>query len=319
MTVTLDFAGKVAIVTGAGRGLGREYALALAARGVRVLVNDRGGSASGDGSSTTPADSVVDRIRAAGGEAAADSGDVVSEHADIVAAAHERWGRLDILVNNAGISGGGLLHEIDQADFDRVFDTHFRGTLGMLRSAWPLLADGGGRVVNTSSSSVFGMGGTSQYISAKAAIIGLTRAAAQEGEAVGVAVNAIMPTAYTRLTDQIPDEAFRDVLRSTFRPELVAPFVTWLCHDSATVTGELFAVAGGRVARVFLGEAPGVVLEEPTPEDYAGRLGRLMSVDGFTIPENAMAEAVATFAALAAPTDGVQGVDGSGWAPRTDA
>jgi NAD(P)-dependent dehydrogenase (short-subunit alcohol dehydrogenase family) len=315
----LRFDGKVAIVTGAGHGLGKGYAQLLAARGARVLVNDAGVTTQGLASDESPAEEVVREIVAAGGEAAADAHSVVDAGAAIVEHALDAFGRVDVVVNNAGIAGGGGVDEIAPEDFERVFSTHFDGTLAVTRAAWRhLLAAGSGRVVNTSSASVFGGPGITHYISAKAAVFGLTRALAHEGREHGVHVNAVMPTAYTRLTAQIPDEAFLSLLSSTFPPESSAPFVAFLCHERNPFTGETFAVGGGRAARVFLAEAPGVVVRDATPEAYAARADDLLAIDGFTVPAGMIEDVIFQVEQLGAATDAARS-DASTWSGQGSA
>jgi NAD(P)-dependent dehydrogenase (short-subunit alcohol dehydrogenase family) len=189
------------------------------------------------------------------------------------------------VVNNAGISGGGPFVTITKAEFDLMLATHLGGTVDVTRAAWPhLVAAGTGRIVNTSSPAMFGGAGTSHYITAKAALFGLTRALAREGAPVGIHANAIMPTAYTRLTAQIPEDDFRNFLVDFYPPEAVAPFVAWLAHDGTDVNGEAFSVGGGRAARVFLGEAEGVTVEDATPEAWAARAADLLTIGDYGVP-----------------------------------
>ena len=290
----LRYDGKVAVITGAGRGLGRAYALLLASRGAKVLVNDAGVVIQSNDDRADPAAAVVAEINAAGGTAVADEHDVVREGAAVIEHAVDELGGVDIVINNAGFAGGGTFADLDEAGFDRVFDVHIRGTRAITKAAWPhLVASGSGRVVNTSSGSVFGGGGTSAYITGKCAVFGLTRALAPEGKPFGINVNSIMPCAFTRLTALIPDDTFRQFLDDHFQPELIAPFVAWLSHESTAVTGECFSVGGGRAARVFLAEAPGVWLAEGgTPEAWTGHVDALFDVEGFGIPPNMIDEVV---------------------------
>lgn len=285
----IDFSGKVAIVTGAARGLGRAYAELLARRGARVLVNDFGGGVDGSGGSATPADEVVASINAAGGAAVAHGGSVIDHSAEIVAAALDRFGRLDILVNNAGISGGGWFHEMPEADWRRMLDTHLEGTVRMARAAWPhLAASGAGRIVNSSSTASLGAPFTSHYSTAKSAMIGLTRSLAFEGQASGLLVNAVMPSAYTRLTAQIPDETLRSYLEEHFTPERVAAFVVWLL--SSDITGALFSVGGGHAARIFTAVNEGAKVAEDTPEAWAAVSGQVLAEEGITLPASMLEE-----------------------------
>jgi len=289
----IRFDERVAIVTGAGGGLGREYALLLSQRGAKVLVNDFGGSPDGSGGSAAPAQSVVSEIEKAGGVAAASAETVDTPEGGraIVEQALDLWGRVDVLVNNAGIAGGGPFHEIPAEEVSKMIGVHVEGAFNVGRAAWPaMLARGYGRVVNTSSSSVFGTPWTSHYMTAKAGIIGFTRALAQEGAPIGIKANAIMPTAYSRLTAMLPAEDFKAWLREHYGPERVAPFVAWLAHEGIPCTGEVFTVGGGRAARVFLGVVPGHTASPPTPEAYRDHFDEVMSPEGYEIPADTMQE-----------------------------
>jgi NAD(P)-dependent dehydrogenase (short-subunit alcohol dehydrogenase family) len=252
--------GKVAIVTGAGRGIGREHALALAAVGARVVVNDLGGSLSGEGTDSTPAQSVVNEIVAAGGEAVASSDDVsdfaAAEH--MIGRAVDRYGRLDILVNNAGILRDRMLVNMTEDEWDAVIAVHLKGHFGPTRHAaayWREQSKAGeevrGRVINTSSpSGVFGNVGQANYGAAKAAIAGFTLIAAQELQRYGVTVNCIAPNARTRMTEETfgdlpePEEGQFDPLD----PGNMSPLVVALSADDAQdITGQCFFVWGGSV------------------------------------------------------------------------
>jgi NAD(P)-dependent dehydrogenase (short-subunit alcohol dehydrogenase family) len=252
--------GKVAIVTGAGRGIGREHALALAAAGARVVVNDLGGSLSGEGTDSTPAQSVVNEIVAAGGEAVASYDDVsdfaAAEH--MIGRAVDRYGRLDILVNNAGILRDRMLVNMTEDEWDAVIAVHLKGHFGPTRHAaayWREQSKAGeevrGRVINTSSpSGVFGNVGQANYGAAKAAIAGFTLIAAQELQRYGVTVNCIAPNARTRMTEETfgdlpaPEEGQFDPLD----PGNMSPLVVALSADDAQdITGQCFFVWGGSV------------------------------------------------------------------------
>ncbi len=284
------FDGQVAVVTGAGGGLGRTHALLLAAEGARVVVNDYGGDSHGTPGTSAMADAVVEEIRAAGGEAVADAHDVAIEGAAVVQTAIEAFGAVHVVVNNAGIAGGGAIDAIPPADFDRMLAIHLGGTLAVIRAAWPLLREQGyGRVVNTSSASVFGIPYTSAYITAKAAIFGLTRAIAYEGRDHDIKVNAIMPSAYSRLTAQ--SEEYAAIMQAGFPPEKVSPFVGALASADVPVTGETFVVGGGRAARVVLGTVPGLIGIESV-DDALARFGEAMDSSEISVPEHATAEVI---------------------------
>jgi NAD(P)-dependent dehydrogenase (short-subunit alcohol dehydrogenase family) len=286
------YAGRVAIVTGGGGGLGREYAQLIAAGGGRVVVNDLGGDHRGGRTgSAGPAEAVAAEIRAAGGDAVADTSDVVAQPGAVVGTALDAWGRLDLVVNNAGIAGGGAIDEIPPEDFDRMIDVHYRGTVAVCRAAWPVLRDGGyGRIVNTSSGSTMGLPGSSAYISAKAAVMGLTRALAFDGAPYGIKVNAVMPIALTRLTRQIPSARFREFLDAHFPPAAVAPFVGALLSEEVPCSGETFSVGGGIAARVALATVPGFVAAEPQVESYLDNFDRVMATDEMWVPAGSMDE-----------------------------
>lgn len=258
----MSVAGDVVAVTGAGSGLGRAYALLLGAEGARVVVNDVRG-----------AEEVVAAITAAGGEAVADTSDVASAGAGVVDAAVRAFGRLDAVINNAGISGGGAFPEVE---FDRLLDVHLGGTVAVCKAAWPMLAEGGGgRIVNTSSGSIFGMAGTAAYVTAKAAIFGLTRALGSEGRRAGIKVNAVMPTAMTPMTRVSDDLA---PLLDVYPPEAAAPFVVALASSAVPVSGETFTVGGGSAARVVLGRVPGIT-GISSVADCLARFGDVMEGD----------------------------------------
>jgi NAD(P)-dependent dehydrogenase (short-subunit alcohol dehydrogenase family) len=256
-----------------------------------VVVNDSGAVIGSIDDRTDPAADLVAEITAAGGEAIADRSDVVTAGGDAVTRALDAWGRLDVVIANAGIAGGGLFADVDPAEWDRVFAVHLTGTRTVVRAAWPhLAASGDGRIVTTSSPSIFGTAATSAYVTGKAAVLGLTRALAAEGPAAGIRVNAVLTSAYTRLTAQVPDETFRAFLEERYPPEAVATFVTWLVHRDTTLNGEAFSVGGGRAARVFLGEAGGITLPGGAPEDWAGREAELVTTDGFEVPPSMLDE-----------------------------
>jgi len=243
---------RVCIVTGAGRGIGREYALMLAAEGARVVVNDLGGGRDGTGADAGPAQGVVDEIAAAGGTAVANADDISSFGGgqSIVRQALDTYGRLDVLINNAGILRDRMLFSMTEAEWDSVIAVHLKGTFATARHAaeyWRNRAKAGepndARIINTTSvAGLYANSGQTNYGAAKAGIAAFTQIAAQELERYGVTVNAIAPGALTRLTEDLglPDET-----TSKFEPRWVAPVVTWLASpQSADITGQVIEASG---------------------------------------------------------------------------
>ena len=267
----LRFDNRVAVVTGAGRGLGRAYALLLASRGAKVVVNDAGGSLAGEGVDAGPAGQVVSEITAAGGQAVACTASVATrDGADaIITTALENYGGIDILVHNAGNVRPGSLKEMTYEDFDAVLDVHLRGAFNVVRSAFPVMCRAGyGRIVLTSSiGGLYGNHGVANYAAAKAGVIGLSNVAALEGAADGVKCNVIVPAAVTRMAEGIDTSAYPPM-----GAELVAPVVGWLAHESCSVTGEMFIALAGRVARAVIAESPGVYRPSWTVEDVGEHL-----------------------------------------------
>lgn len=251
------FDGRVAVVTGGGRGLGRSYALLLAAQGAQVVVNDSGGGLAGDGTDAAPADDVVREITKAGGDAVAVVESVATPEGGqvIIETALERYGRIDILVHNAGNVRRAALREMSYDDFEAVLDVHLRGAFHVVRPAFPHMCDAGyGRIVLTSSiGGLYGNGEVANYAVAKAGVIGLSNVAAIEGAAHGVKSNVIVPAAVTRMAEGIDTSAYPPM-----GAELVAPVVGWLAHESCSVTGEMLVALAGRVARAIVAETPGV-------------------------------------------------------------
>ena len=252
----LRFDDRVAVITGAGRGLGRAYALLLASKGAKVVVNDPGGSLKGDGVDAGPAQEVVDEIRAAGGEAVACTESVATAAGGqaIIAAAQDNYGRIDVLIHNAGNVRRGSLKEMTYEDFDAVVDVHLRGAFHVVRPAFPLMCEASyGRIVLTSSiGGLYGNHDVANYAVAKAGIIGLSNVVALEGAAEGVMCNVIVPGAVTRMAAGLDTSAYPPM-----GPELVAPVVGWLASESCSITGEIFASIAGRVARIVVAETPG--------------------------------------------------------------
>ncbi|HMN43613.1 MAG TPA: SDR family NAD(P)-dependent oxidoreductase [Povalibacter sp.] len=267
----LRFDDRVAVITGAGRGLGRAYALLLASKGAKVVVNDPGGSLQGDGVDAGPAQAVVDEIGAAGGEAVACTESVATPAGGkaIVQAAMDRYGRIDILIHNAGNVRYGSLKELSYEDFESVLSVHLRGAFHVVRPAFPLMCSAGyGRIVLTSSiGGLYGNHRVANYGVSKAGIIGLCNVAALEGAAQGVRCNVIVPGAVTRMAEGIDTSQFPPM-----GPERVAPVVGWLSHESCSVTGEMFVSIAGRIARAFIGESEGVYQPSWTIEQVGEKI-----------------------------------------------
>ncbi len=274
----LRFDSRVAVVTGAGRGLGRAYAQLLASRGAKVVVNDVGGSLDGEGVDAGPAEQVVAEITAAGGEAVACSASVATREGGeaVIATALEHYGGIDILVHNAGNVRRSSLKEMSYEDFDAVLDVHLRGAFNVVRPAFPLMCEAGyGRIVLTSSiGGLYGNHNVANYAAAKAGVIGLSNVAAIEGAAEGVQCNVIVPAAVTRMAEGIDTSEYPPM-----GPELVAPVVGWLAHEACSVTGELFIALAGRVARAVIAESPGVCRSSWTIEDVGSHLDAIRYVE----------------------------------------
>ena len=274
----LRFDNRVAVITGGGRGLGRAYALLLASRGAKIVVNDPGLSMSGDATEEGPADALVGEIRAAGGEAVANTGSVATPEGAkaIVKAAAEAFGRVDILIHSAGNVRRGTLSELSYEDFESVLAVHLKGAFHMVREAFPLMAaQSYGRIVLTGSiNGLYGKANNANYALCKAAFMGLSNTAAIEGKDVNVVSNVIIPAAVTRMSEGVDTSKFPPM-----EPEMVAPAVGYLCHESCTVSGEMLVAMGGRIARAFIAESPGVYHPSWTIEQVAGEIGAIRAAD----------------------------------------
>lgn len=298
----LSFDGRVAVVTGAGNGLGRAYALYLARHGARVVVNDLGGHIRGGNASADAARAVADEIRAAGGEAVASADSVATREGGraVVAAALDTWGRLDIVVNNAGVAPSGAgIDTLTEDEYRLVLGTHLDGVFHVTGPAWAhMRAAGYGRIVNTGSGSVFGMPSVLPYATAKSAMFGLTRSLATEGAALGIKVNAVLPVAWTRMTasgfEQGYDAYFGPSgaapFREGFPPDPIAACVGLLAHELAPCTGEFFTAGGGRVARVVLGVVPGHHQDTPSMRGLLDHFGDVMDHGRVAVPASAFDE-----------------------------
>ena len=282
----MRFDGRVALVTGAANGLGRAYAHLLAARGARVVVNDVGAGLDGAGASDLPAKKVVEEIKAAGGQAVADAHSVGEQAgADAaVRAAVKAFGRLDIVVNNAGYGASCPFAKYPTDKFRRLVDVSFMGAVWISQAAWPHMERARyGRIVNTSSASVYGLPGNSAYGAAKAAILGLTRAIALEGAECGIKCNAISPSAATRGVAAFPESEVKTFLTAYLPPERAAVAVGYLAHEECSITGECIVSGGGRIARMFIGQTYGVVDPDITIEGLRDNLGKIMDTGKFEI------------------------------------
>jgi NAD(P)-dependent dehydrogenase (short-subunit alcohol dehydrogenase family) len=281
----LGFDGKVAIITGAGGGLGRSHALELARRGALIVVNDLGGSVDGTGSGNTAAQAVVDEIAAAGGEAVANYDSVATPEGGkaIVQTALDAWGRVDIVINNAGILRDASFKNMDADKVSSVLDVHLRGAFNVTQPAWEHMRNQGyGRIVNTSSGAgVFGNFGQTNYGAAKMGLVGLTRVLAVEGAKNNIKANAIAPVAKTRMTEDILGPVADKLL-----PEMVTPVVAFLAHESCPVSGEVYSVGGGRVARVFVGVTRGVTDTDLTAETVRDRFDEIREEEGYEVPSD---------------------------------
>ncbi|MDQ6782107.1 MAG: SDR family oxidoreductase [Actinomycetota bacterium] len=293
----LGFDNKVAIVTGAGGGLGRHHALLLAARGARVVVNDLGGSVRGDGSDKGPAETVVGEINGQGGEAVADASSVATPEGGeaLVKAAIDAFGRVDIVINNAGILRDKTFHNMTPDLLEPVIDVHLKGAFYVTRPAWVKMREQGyGRVVNTSSNSgILGNFGQSNYGAAKMGVVGLTRVLAAEGAKYNIRVNAVAPIARTRMTEDLLGDA-----ASRLDPEAVTPVVAWLAHEDVPVTGEVYSVGGGRVARFFIGMTEGYFDPKLSVESVRDNFEQIRDPEGYTIPGGPGDELKALFTAI---------------------
>jgi NAD(P)-dependent dehydrogenase (short-subunit alcohol dehydrogenase family) len=281
----LRFDDRVVVITGAGGGLGRSHALLFAARGARVVVNDRGGALDGTGGTSAAAEAVVDEIKSAGGMAVADASDISTPQGGeaVVKAAIDAFGRIDVVVNNAGILRDKSFHKMTPELIDPVIDVHLRGAFWVTSPAWKLFREQGyGRVVNTTSQSgLLGSFGQANYAAAKMGLVGFTRTLAAEGAKYNIKANAIAPLARTRMTEELLGD-----FAKALDPEQVSPVVAYLAHESCDLTGEILSAAGGRVARYFIGLTRGWFDQTLTPESVAANIDQIRSLDDYLVPAN---------------------------------
>lgn len=287
----IRFDNRVAIVTGAGGGLGRSHALLLASRGAKVVVNDLGGGVKGDGSSTSAADAVVAEIKAAGGEAVANYDGIDTMHGaeKLVATAKEAFGKLDIVVNNAGILRDVSFQKMTEEDWSKVLNVHLNGSMYVCKAAWPLLKENNyGRLVfTTSAAGLYGNFGQANYSAAKMGIVGLAKTLAHEGAKNNIKSNVIAPVAKSRMTETILPPNVLENLKT----ELVSPLVAYLASETCQDTAQIYAVGGGYVARVAVVESAGVNFDPKqtlNPEDVAERWAQISDLSKAKPFANAM-------------------------------
>jgi len=315
-TTELRFDDEVAVITGAGGGLGKQYALLLASRGARVVVNDIGGSVTGDGSDAATAGAVVDEIRELGGQAVADTHCVTSSEGGqaIIDTALRAWGRVDIVINNAGIVGDAPFEDMTADPLIPLIDVHLKGAFYVTRPAWTVMRERGyGRILNTSSAAgILGAERMSNYGAAKTGLIGFTRVLAAEGAGHNIKVNAIAPIAYTRMlahsvdgAGRQDDEAAQAILDDLVAqylqkldPALVAPVAAFLTHRKCPVSGEIYTVGAGHVARFFVGRTKGFYRSGLSVEDVRDHLDEIRDEAGYTVPRGPADEITELFATV---------------------
>ena len=292
MSDELRYDGKVAVVTGAGGGLGRSHALFLASRGAKVVVNDLGGSVDGSGDgSVSPAEQVVAEIKEAGGEAVVDGNNVANRDsaAAIIKTAVDNFGGVDIVINNAGILRDKSFRNMTPELFDPVMAVHLMGTVWVTQAAWEIMREQNyGRIINTSSAAgIFGNFGQTNYGAAKMGIVGFTNVIALEGAKYNIKANILAPGAKTRMTKDLlgpmADQFDMD-------PALVTPIVAYLAHEDCPVSSEIYSAAAGRVGRVFIGATPGIFDKELTVEKVRDNFAQIRSEEGYIVPGNATEE-----------------------------
>ena len=296
----ISFEGRVAVVTGAGGGLGKTYALQMASRGASLVVNDLGGAADGTGGGSSMADQVVEEISAAGGKAVPNYDSVATPEGGraIVQTALDNFGKVDILVNNAGILRDKSFLKLEPENLAAVLDVHLKGAFFVSQPAFASMKENGyGRIVMASSGAgIFGNFGQANYGAAKMGLVGLMNVLAVEGAKYDIKVNTIAPIAKTRLTEQLLGG-----LADALDPNFVTPLVTYLCSEKCELTHEIFDVGGGRYARIFLGMATGWVAPKasiPSPDDIFDNIDRIRDLEGYSVPTSIADETKAVAEAL---------------------
>ncbi len=298
----IRFDGRVAVITGAGGGLGKTYAKLFAARGGSVVVNDLGGSADGTGAGSSMADETVKEISEAGGTAVANYDTVATPEGGeaIIQSAVDNFGKVDIVVNNAGILRDKSFTKLAPENLEIVLDVHLKGAFFVSQPAFRIMKENNyGRLVFTASGAgIFGNFGQSNYAAAKCGLVGLSNVLAVEGAKNNIKSNVIAPIARTRLTEQLLGG-----MAEHLDPEFVTPLVSYLCSEQCELSHEIFDVGAGRYARIFTGMVPGWTAPKGasvTPEDIAANLDQIRNTDGFTIPDSIAGEMQAVMEALKA-------------------
>ena len=290
----ISFDGRVAIVTGAGGGLGRTYALELAARGALVVVNDLGGSLDGTGGDDSAAKKVVDEIKAKGGDAVPNFDSVMTPQggANVVKTAIDAFGKVDVVINNAGFLRDKSFLKLTWEDLDAIIDVHLKAAFYVSQPAFASMKEHGyGRFVFTASNATFGNFGQTNYAAAKMGLVGLSNTIAVEGARAGILSNVIMPVAKTRMTEELLGS-----FAENLAPELVTPMVTYLASEACTTTHGAYSAAGGRYARVFWGLGQGWFAGQdgtPTAEDVQAHLAEIEDREGYLVPASTTDEIMA--------------------------
>ena len=310
----LRFDDRVAVVTGAGRGLGRQYALLLAERGARVVVNDLGGSVTGDGAGGNPANDTAQEINDSGGEAIADINNVATPEGGqaIIDTALNTWGCVDILVNNAGTVSDADFDDMTDERLTPLVDVHLKGAFFVTRPAWKVMREKNfGRIVNTcSAAGILGAPRMTNYGAAKTGLIGLTRVLAAEAAGLDIKINAIAPVAATRMMDysmgsaaEVDNPEAEELMRpflDRLDPALVAPVVAFLAHADCPVSGEIYTVGGGQVSRFFIGRTRGYFNAALTLEDVKAHFDVIRDPSGHTVPSGPAEEMADLYQAIIA-------------------